>query len=81
MFFVKPFKKRGLEVIMARGNQRDLARQKNQAKQQELNKKKGAGDKSGNSGLTLEQRKQRDADALREKQAQKAAQAEEANKK
>lgn len=37
------------------GNQRDLARAKNQKKQQEQQKKKP----SGGDGLTLEQRKQR----------------------
>lgn len=37
------------------GNQRDLARAKNQKKQQEQSKKKP----SGGDGLTLEQRKQR----------------------
>lgn len=41
---------------------------KNQKKQQELNKKKGANDKDSNKGLTLEQRKQRDADLMRQKQ-------------
>lgn len=41
------------------GNQRELARAKNQKKQQEIQKKKGANDKSSNSGLTLEQRKHR----------------------
>nr|CAD7196839.1 unnamed protein product [Timema douglasi] len=46
------------------GNQRELARQKNQKKLQEVQKKKGTGDK----GMTLEQRKQRDADMMREKQ-------------
>ncbi|ODM97702.1 putative SERF-like protein [Orchesella cincta] len=51
---------------MTRGNQRDLARAKNQKKLQEQARKKGADD-----GLTLEQRRQRDADRLREKQMQK----------
>eukprot|EP00102_Acyrthosiphon_pisum_P021868 XP_016659078.1 PREDICTED: small EDRK-rich factor 1 isoform X1 [Acyrthosiphon pisum] len=44
---------------MARGNARDLAREKNQKKQQEQAKKKGISDKGSNQGLTLEQRKQR----------------------
>lgn len=44
---------------MARGNARDLAREKNQKKQQEIAKKKGISDKGSNQGLTLEQRKQR----------------------
>lgn len=41
------------------GNQRELARQKNQKKQQEQQKRKGSNDKDSNKGLTLEQRKQR----------------------
>lgn len=41
------------------GNARDLAREKNQKKQQEQAKKKGIADKGSNAGLTLEQRKQR----------------------
>ena len=41
------------------GNQRELARAKNQKKQLEIQKKKGACDKSSNAGLTLEQRKHR----------------------
>lgn len=56
---------------MARGNARDLAREKNQKKQQEQAKKKGISDKGSNQGLTLEQRKQRDADRMREKQQKK----------
>ncbi|BHF64314.1 hypothetical protein SprV_0200731600 [Sparganum proliferum] len=44
---------------MARGNQRELARQKNQQKQQELKKSQAAKDKQGNKGLTLEERRQR----------------------
>ncbi|KAK3925348.1 Putative SERF-like protein, partial [Frankliniella fusca] len=42
---------------MTRGNQRELARAKNQKKQQELAKKKGANDKDANGGMTLEQRR------------------------
>ncbi|PSN47379.1 putative SERF-like protein [Blattella germanica] len=57
---------------MTRGNQRELARQKNQKKQQEQHKSKKSSDKDSNKGLTLEQRKQRDADLMRQKQ-QKAA--------
>lgn len=62
---------------MTRGNQRELARQKNQKKQQEQEKRKGSGNKESNKGLTLEQRKQRDADLMRQKQmkAQKKDQA------
>jgi len=58
---------------MTRGNQRELARQKAQKKQQEHSKNKGADAKGSNAGLTLEQRRQRDADRLREKQQQKDA--------
>lgn len=45
---------------MARGNQRDLARQKNLKKQQELAKSTKKGD--------YQKRKENDADILREKQ-------------
>ncbi|XP_044256780.1 putative SERF-like protein [Tribolium madens] len=51
---------------MTRGNQRELARAKNQKKQQELAKGKGK-----NDGLTVEQRKFRDAEMMREKQRKK----------
>ncbi|XP_076262122.1 putative SERF-like protein [Rhynchophorus ferrugineus] len=50
---------------MTRGNQRELARAKNQKKQQEQSKGKK------NDGLTLEQRKFRDAEVMREKQRKK----------
>ncbi|KAG8228862.1 hypothetical protein J437_LFUL008359 [Ladona fulva] len=53
---------------MTRGNQRELARVKNQKKQQEINRKKAANDKSSNKGMSLEQRKARDAELMREKQ-------------
>jgi len=53
---------------MTRGNQRDLAREKAAKKQQELQKSKGAADKEGNKGMSLEARKQRDANLMREKQ-------------
>jgi len=53
---------------MARGNQRDLARAKNAKKTQENNKKKGADAQEGNKGMTLEARKQRDAEMMRLKQ-------------
>lgn len=55
---------------MTRGNQRDLAREKNMKKAQG---KKSAADTTANAGLTLEQRKARDADIMREKQEKKAA--------
>jgi len=57
---------------MTRGNQRDLARAKNQKKQQEIQKKKGSDDKGANKGMTLEERRHRDAEMMRLKQ-QKAA--------
>ena len=41
------------------GNQRELARQKNAKKQQDLAKGKGSGEKGGNKGLSLEARKHR----------------------
>ncbi|XP_054725139.1 putative SERF-like protein [Anastrepha obliqua] len=50
---------------MTRGNQRDLARQKNQKKLQELGRGKR------NDNLTVEQRKARDAEVMREKQKKK----------
>lgn len=54
------------------GNQRELARQKNAKKQAAQAKSKAAGDKTGNKGAGLEQRKQRDADIMREKQKKAA---------
>lgn len=54
------------------GNQRELARAKNAKKQSESKKGQGAGAKDGNKGMTLEARKQRDAEMMRLKQ-QKAA--------
>jgi len=63
---------------MTRGNQRDLAREK-------AAKKAGKGTKASetnaNAGLTLEQRKQRDADLMRQKQEKKAKDAAEKAKK
>jgi len=63
---------------MTRGNQRDLAREK-------ANKKLAGGkkqsDSDANAGLTLEQRKQRDADLMRAKQEKKAKDAAEKAKK
>ncbi|XP_052865872.1 small EDRK-rich factor 2 [Anopheles cruzii] len=49
---------------MTRGNQRELARAKNQ-------KKNGDKPKSREDGLSHEQRKQRDADIMRQKQQKK----------
>jgi len=53
---------------MARGNQRDLAREKNLKKQKDELKKKGASDRNGNRGMSLEERRQRDAEVMRLKQ-------------
>lgn len=61
-------------VVMARGNQRELAREKAQKKQTELQKKKAAADKGTNKGLSLEERRRRDAENMRLKQ-QKALEA------
>lgn len=60
---------------MTRGNQRDLARAKN-AKKEQGGKK--ASEQSGNLGLSKEQRQQRDADIMRQKQEAKAKKAAEA---
>ena len=57
---------------MARGNQRELAREKN-AKKQDSTK---AGDTAANAGLTPAQRTERDKNALLEKAAKKKAAAE-----
>ena len=56
---------------MTRGNQRDLAREK--AAKAAKGKGKAASDQDANKGMTKEQRMQRDADRMREKQAAKAA--------
>lgn len=48
-----------LVPIISGGNQRELARQKNQKKQVEQQKKKAADDKDGNKGMSLEERRQR----------------------
>ncbi|XP_013176897.1 PREDICTED: putative SERF-like protein [Papilio xuthus] len=53
------------------GNQRDLARAKNQKKQQEIQKKKTASEKTG---MSLSERKHRDAELMREKQRKKEEQ-------
>lgn len=41
------------------GNARDLAREKNLKKQQEIQRRKAANEKGTNKGMTLEQRKER----------------------
>jgi len=53
---------------MTRGNQRDLARAKAAKKTTDQKKKAGADQKEGNKGMTLEARKERDAEAMRLKQ-------------
>ncbi|XP_076636838.1 putative SERF-like protein [Colletes latitarsis] len=52
---------------MTRGNQRELARAKNMKK----TAKKSAAEQDSNKGLSLEQRKARDAERMREKQLKK----------
>ena len=56
---------------MARGNQRDKAREK--VAKADKGKSKAASEQDGNKGLSMEQRKQRDADIMRQKQEKKAA--------
>ena len=58
---------------MTRGNQRELARAK--AAKKDTGKAKAAKEQEGNKGMTLEARKQRDADIMRQKQEKKAADA------
>jgi len=53
---------------MTRGNQRELARAKNQKKQESVTRAQKADSKDGNKGLNLQDRKQRDADRMRDKQ-------------
>ncbi|CAG0915406.1 unnamed protein product [Notodromas monacha] len=53
---------------MTRGNQRELARQKNIKKSQDQKKSQTSSDKGANRGMTLEERKHRDAELMREKQ-------------
>lgn len=53
---------------MTRGNQRELARAKNAKKNNDLKKGQASSDKEGNKGMSLEARKQRDAEMMRLKQ-------------
>lgn len=46
-------------VGMAGGNQRDKAREKTAKKQKEAQKKQSSGEKDGNKGMSLEERRQR----------------------
>lgn len=57
-----------ISTEMTRGNQRELARQKNMKKEAGSSKGKKADDKDGNRGMSLQERKQRDADRMRDKQ-------------
>ena len=59
---------------MTRGNQRDLAREKAKKKAE----KAGKGKKKDDTGLSLTQRRERDAEIMREKQ--KKAEGEKLNK-
>ncbi len=45
--------------LLSGGNQRELARQKNQKKQQQVAKQKGSKEKDGNKGASMEARKLR----------------------
>jgi len=56
---------------MTRGNQREMAREK--AAKKDKGKAKAANDQAANKGMTKEQRMERDAQIMREKQAKKAA--------
>lgn len=56
---------------MTRGNQREKAREKAQKKQKEMDKKKDSSKKGGNAGKKLEERRERDAAIMREKQLKK----------
>ncbi|CAI2307513.1 unnamed protein product [Caenorhabditis sp. 36 PRJEB53466] len=58
---------------MTRGNQRDLAREKNQKKQADAKKRLGASGQDGNAGLSMDNRMNRDADIMRIKQEKAAA--------
>ncbi|KAI4488377.1 hypothetical protein M0804_005225 [Polistes exclamans] len=55
------------KMFNAGGNQRELARAKNMKK----TVKKAAAEQDSNKGLSLEQRKARDAERMREKQQKK----------
>lgn len=53
---------------MTRGNQREIARQKNQKKQQNAKKKETASSSSSSNAKNLDDRRNRDAEAMRLKQ-------------
>jgi len=58
---------------MARGNQRELAREKAQKKQQQQKKSQSSAEKGNNSGVSQDKRMERDADIMRKKQEKAAA--------
>lgn len=64
---------------MARGNQRELARQKALKKQQDLAKSKAASEKGSNKGMSLEERRRRDAENMRLKQLKAQEQTKQTN--
>jgi len=53
---------------MTRGNQRELARERNAKKQAQTNKSKSTSEKGTNSMVSTEKRMERDADIMRKKQ-------------
>lgn len=53
---------------MARGNQRELAREKNMKKQQQQKKTQGTAEKGTNAGVSQDKRMERDAEIMRKKQ-------------
>ena len=59
---------------MARGNQRDKAREK--AQKADKGKAKSSSQQDANKGMSREQIKQRDADIMRQKQEKKKAEQE-----
>lgn len=58
--------------LLSGGNQREKSREKAIKKQKEAEKKKGSNEKGANKGLTLEERRHRDAEIMRQKQEKKA---------
>ncbi|XP_055881426.1 putative SERF-like protein isoform X1 [Biomphalaria glabrata] len=62
-------------MVYVCGNQREKAREKSLKKQKELEKKKVSSAKDGNKGMSLEERRARDAEIMRQKQEKKLAEA------
>ena len=58
---------------MTRGNQRELARAKAAKKLKDVEKGKKSSEKGANKGMTLEERRHRDAEIMRQKQEKKDA--------